>query len=143
MKDDNKLKEPGAGWRNDLIESAHLRNAMGRDESSEATKDRDWILGLKHPPEKKPSPCRHCGTMTTLFWAGACHPDGGQNIAVDVALAICADCHEKLSIWKMKRSLATAPQLLPHLRESYTQQIVEYEKEHGEVPYKEQHHGPA
>jgi hypothetical protein len=67
---DERLQEPGAGWRNDLIELGHAREsyepeklASYRADPTDAT--RAWLTALKAEREHPPEPCWTCPAMTS------------------------------------------------------------------------------
>lgn len=120
----DKLAEPGAGWMNVPIESAHLKAAMEPDNAGDRKTDfvagtdpdlnRQWLRSLRHPAPREPKGCVSCGTETTRVIATEAYQVKGRNWALR-GVYQCEGCEEKVAIAKLER-VAANPDVLPHLR---------------------------
>lgn len=117
------LKEPGAGWRNDLIEAQHLKSAMApeRDDGTDFLAGTDpelnkaWLQSLKHPIPITPGPCAWCRATTTRMVAYEMYQVKGRHWAFRGARQ-CEGCANREAIQKLER-IAANPDVLPRLRE--------------------------
>jgi hypothetical protein len=120
---DEKLREPGGGWSNTLLEVAHhsgAEDAMVRMQSlgADDASARAWLATLKHDIQQEPAmPCRWCGVLTqrqvcVLAIPVPNSPDPHNWIGL--ALHQCAACHvsEQVRILERRQTLDLYPHLL-------------------------------
>lgn len=125
-----KLKEPGAGWRNDLIEAAHLKDAMApeRDSGTDFTPgthpadNKVWLDNMKAPPPE-PAPCVTCQQPTTRTTVIDVYQQRGRNWAMR-AVHECDGCHRRRQARAIARRLIE-PDVDPEARERLEAQLQE------------------
>lgn len=117
-----QLREPGAGWRNDLIESAALKSAMApdRDDGTDFVAGTDpelnkaWLRSLRCPVPLVPGPCAWCQSMTTRAVAHEGYRVKGRNWALR-GVYQCEACADQVARRQLER-VAANPDVLPRLR---------------------------
>lgn len=135
---DEKLAEPGAGWRNDLIELAHVKTDQAPlysylEDATEVT--RDWLKALHAP--KVPAQCYTCSTVTTRQVVTAVQGTEIREHAILWTKYQCEACATEHEIRKLQAALnrpadACDPitgqslALTPEVRERYEAYIREH-----------------
>lgn len=125
-----KLKEPGAGWRNDLIESAHLKaaNPRERDDGTDFTPgthpadNKAWLDDMHRAPTEA-APCVSCTHPTTRTTVLDVYQQRGRNWALR-AVHECEGCYRRRMIQRLTQRL-TAPDVDPEARERLVAQLAE------------------
>ena len=128
---DGKLAEAGAGWRNDLIESAHVKAAMEPDvardtdfvSGTDPELNRQWLASLKEQPT--PGPCVNCQAETTRRIATDIVKVKGRNWGFHW-LRECEGCGQRRAARKLRARIQSG-ELSAELVAKYQQEIVELE----------------